>query len=353
MSDRCALIVPGDPAQLTGGYLYDARMASGLSDLGWQIDICGLPGRFPRADSAARSALDDCLATRPDGSCVIIDGLALGGLPDIAARHAHRLRLVALIHHPLCDETGLDDADRAWLFASEQAALALCRRVVTTSAFTAARLAMFGLPASRIHVIPPGVNPAPLTPADGDEDVHAGVRLLCVASLTRRKGHDVLVRALATLQPLRWQCDLVGSPARDPAFAAEVSDLIHACGLAQRIHLHGEIAPEALSAHYLASDLFVLPSHYEGHGMVIDEAIAHGLPVVTTTGGALRHTLPHDAGIAVAPGDVARLADALRQVITDSALRRQLRAGALAARLRQRRWSDSCARLANLLATIE
>lgn len=354
MRQGCALVVPGDPAQLTGGYVYDAAIASGLGARGWQVDVHGLAGRFPLADAEAARALDACLAAQVDDSHVIVDGLALGGLPDIAARHAGRLRLVALVHHPLCDETGLDDATRTRLFASEQAALAHCRRIVTTSAFTAARLTMFALPPERIHVVPPGVAPAPLAPADGSEAVAPGVRLLCVASLTRRKGQDVLVRALAMLRALPWTCSLVGNPARDPGFAAAVGDLVVQSGLAERIRLHGEVAPQALSAHFMASDVFVLPSHYEGHGMVIDEAIAHGLPVVTTCGGALPHTLPAGAGLAVPPGDPDALADALRRVITDTALRQQLRSGARNARaqlLAQRRWEDSAARFEALLAS--
>jgi len=155
-----ALIVPGDPDQPTGGYRYDAHIAAELGRLGGGVEVIGLPGRFPDADAEAGAAMDAALRARPHGGLAVIDGLALGGLPAVAQRHATRLELVALVHHPLADETGLVPALRQRFAASEARALAACRRIVTTSEFTARRLAAFGVQGDRIRVVPPGVAPA-------------------------------------------------------------------------------------------------------------------------------------------------------------------------------------------------
>lgn len=324
-------IVAGDPAQRTGGYLYDARIVGALRARGWTIGVTGLPGRFPDADDIARRALHRALDSLPDGSVAVIDGLALGGLPDVVAAHAQRLRLIALIHHPLADETGLDGDRRSAFLHSERAALANMAGIFTSSHFTARRLAEIGLTAGiagpPLAVIEPGVDAAPLAAAD-----HEPPRLLCVATVTPRKGHDVLVAALAALADLGWRCDCIGSTSRTPDHATQVAAQISAAGLDARIRLHGECSDATLAAAWLAADLFVLPSHYEGYGMVITEALAHGLPVLTTTGGALADTLPPGTGVAVPPGDASALAAALRHLIGDASVRHALRAGARALR---------------------
>ena len=348
MTHRLDFIVPGDPAQRTGGYLYDAHIVTELRRLGWTVAVHGLLGRFPEADATARDALERTLATLPSGRLVVVDGLALGGLPEVAIRHGCRLRLVALVHHPLADERGLSLARRHCLLASERAALAAVGRVITTSPWTARRLADFGLQPSRVRTVEPGVTPLALARADGEPP-----RLLCVGSVSPRKGQDLLVRALARLRDTPWHCDCIGSSTRDPDFAGAVAGLIHEAGLDDRIQLHGECDDARLRAAYAGADLFVLPSHYEGYGMVVTEAIAAGLPVLTTTGGALSETLPPGAGIAVPPDDVDALTEALAALIGDRARRHGLREGARKARAALRDWPQAGAEFAAALSGME
>jgi glycosyltransferase involved in cell wall biosynthesis len=88
-----------------------------------------------------------------------------------------------------------------------------------------------------------------------------------------------------------------------------------------------------LSAAYRAAHIFVLPSYEEGYGMVYAEALAHGLPVIATTAGAIPETVPANAALLVRPGDAVALRNALRQIITDVNLRERLAAfAALAAK---------------------
>ncbi|SDK96738.1 Glycosyltransferase involved in cell wall bisynthesis [Franzmannia pantelleriensis] len=334
--DLC-LIVAGDPGQLTGGYVYDAHIVEALEKRGWWVQVVGLAGRFPDPDERAKDALETALAAQPDDARVVIDGLAMGGLPEVLEAHASRLDLTALVHHPLADETGLDEATRVRLFDSEARALALVARVISTSAFTARRLRDFGVAVSQ--VVEPGVEPAALAPSALDlEDSERPQRLLCVASVTPRKGHDLLVEALAGLDAARWTCDCIGGLDRDPEHAERVAASVVGHGLTEQFRLLGERDPQALDTAYREADLFVLPSHYEGYGMVVTEALARGLPVITTTGGALRFTLPQGAGLAVAPGDVGALRGVLRRWLEDAGLRRELRRGAIAAREQQRDW---------------
>lgn len=347
-------VVPGDPDQPTGGYRYDARIVTELRALGWTVDVVGLPGRFPDADEEGRTALDRVLADRPDDALVVADGLALGGLPDVAERHAGRLRLVALVHHPLADESGLPDEAVARFRVLESRTLDVCRRVVTTSRFTASRLtAVMGVPRSRIRVVEPGVDrAAPVTdPRHAREE--RSQRLLCVGSLVPRKGQDELIDALLPLADLDWTLDLVGDPGRDPAFARALGEKIESSGLGGRVRLAGVRAPGELDDDYRHADVLVVPSRYEGYGMVLTEALARGLPLIATDGGALADTVPADCALQVRAGDRAALTGALRRWLTDPGLRARLVETALEERDVLTDWTTAGRRFARALDITE
>lgn len=297
--------------------------------MGHRVVVHELAGEYPSADPAAAAAVSAALSQIPPGTPTVVDGLVLSGLPTLFAAESHHLPTIALIHHPLGEETGLSQTQVDTLLQREQAALATVEAVIATSAFTADRLGELGLYRGPVHIAPPGVRPASVAPIRGTSD---RLQLLCVASITPRKGQDVLVDALHQLSDCDWQCQLVGEPNLDASFARRVNEQIARYGLTARISLRGALPAEALEEAYQTADLFILPSHYEGYGMVITEAIAHGLPIVTTTGGALATTLPADAGLAVPPGEASALASALRRVITEPDRRAQLAHGARIAR---------------------
>ena len=93
----------------------------------------------------------------------------------------------------------------------------------------------------------------------------------------------------------------------------------------------------------------MLASHFEGYGMAYAEAIAHGLPVVGTTGGAIPQTVPPSAGILVPPGDIEALAQALREVMENEAARRALAAGARAEAAALPSWAQCGEKFARVL----
>lgn len=329
-------IVPGHLDQPTGGYHYDARMIAELRAAGVSVAVVELEGRFPAVDERARAALDQALAALADGARVVIDGLALGGLPEVAERHAPRLDVTALVHLPLADDVDIDEATMARFIASERRALAAVRDVIVTSPFMAERLDAYGVAAHRIRIVEPGVEPAALAQGSGDE-----LKLLCVATVSAIKGHDVLVEALATLKELPWRCDCVGSLDRAPDYSRRLEARIAELGLEERIRLLGPYPPAALAEFYHQADVCVLPSRFESYGMVVNEALAHGLPLVTTTAGALIYTVPDDAAIKVAPDDSAALGDALRLIVTNAYLRAHLTEGARIARRRLQDWRSA------------
>ncbi|TVP89353.1 MAG: glycosyltransferase family 1 protein [Thioalkalivibrio sp.] len=320
------LVVPGRLDQRTGGYIYDRRIAAGLRDLGRPPVVHCLPGIFPGPDTGAEQALEATLSGLPDGSTVVIDGLALGGLPGPAGRHRRRLTLLGLVHHPLCEETGLSAERAAELEALERSALRCCHGLVATSPHTAERLQQWLQPAPPMRVVTPGIDRT-VVRHPSMETASAPV-LLCVGALVPRKGQDLLLRALAQVRDRSWHCVLAGSDARDPLFADRVRAEIARLDLAGVVEIRGECTEQALGELYRRADVFVLPSWYEGYGMAFTEAMAHGLPVVATRGGAIPSTVPATAGLLIAPGDMDALAQALAEVLDDPELRATLARGA-------------------------
>lgn len=339
-------LLPGSLARQTGGTYYDKRVVEGLRAAGRNVTVHQLPTRFPFPEPDDLAEADTVLSGLPDGSLTVVDGLAFGALPDVAAKHADRLRLVALVHHPLARETGLEPAAEEVLQESEWAALQSARRIVVTSPATREQLvADYGVTPDRISVVPPGTDPAPLADGSAGPELH----LLCVGALIPRKGHDVLLEALAPLADRPWRLTLAGPDDHRPATAAAVRALVDDLGLDERVTITGSLTPEELSAAYDAADVFVLASHYEGFGMVLTEALARGLPIVSTTGGAIPATVPEDAALLAPPGDVAALGDALAAVLADHDLRARLRDGARAARKTLPDWTVTARRFATAL----
>jgi glycosyltransferase involved in cell wall biosynthesis len=339
--------VPGDIATPTGGYAYDRRIIAELGVLGWQADVLSLGEGFPFPSAETRAAAGARLAALPRENPIVVDGLAFGALPEAAQALRASHRLIALVHHPLALETGLSATDRAALHRSERSALACARHVIATSTTSARLLAAdYTVPPDRLSVVEPGTDRVAARPRE-----HAGeVVLLAVGAVIPRKGYDVLVAALARLAHLRWRLVIAGDGGRSPETFRRLEADIAALDLADRITLLGAVSSEQLASLYQRCDLFVLPSRFEGYGMVFAEAIAHGLPVVGTTAGAIPQTVPDAASVLVPPDDVEALAAALRRLIEEPTERERLAAAGRAMRFPS--WREQGTAFARLLENV-
>jgi glycosyltransferase involved in cell wall biosynthesis len=172
------------------------------------------------------------------------------------------------------------------------------------------------------------------------------LELLCVATVTPRKGHAVLMEALGRLRQRNWRLTCVGSLQRCPATVAALRRQISALRLDASVRLLGEVDAATLASCYQRADVFVLPSYHEGYGMALAEAVAHALPVVSTQAGAIAETLPAGAGVLVPPGDSAALAAALERLLEEPGLRQRLAQGAAAARAALPDWAQAGRRFA-------
>jgi glycosyltransferase involved in cell wall biosynthesis len=338
------VVVPAavaDPGRPSGGNVYDRRVCAELVALGWTVQEHLVPGDWPQPDDVALAGLAATLCELPDDASVLVDGLLASGADDVVVPAAGRLHLVVLLHMPLGDrdeDGGLDGAG-----VRESRVLAAASGVVVTSDWARGRLAdLYGPAPGPVLVATPGVDTSDL--AEGSTP---GGVLLCVAAVVPAKGHDLLLGALARLADLSWRCVCVGALDLDPAHVASLQEQARSSSIEERVHFAGVMGRGDLARAFAGADLLVLASRAETYGMVVTEALAHGLPVVATDVGGVREALGGEgdrlAGILVPPHDEAALAGALRSWLEDPRLRERLRAAARERRPRLAGW-DTTAR---------
>lgn len=311
--------IPGDLRSPTGGYAYDRRLMERLPDFGVGVHHLALPGSFPNPSDDDIAQTLDALNARPMPSILVVDGLAYGAFtPQMLDNLSGRL--IALVHHPLFLETGLPHARKVELRNSETAALQRADHIIVTSRATKRILIdHLGLPLAKITVAEPGTDPAGRATGTGSP-----LHILAVGAVMPRKGYDVLIEALSKLSDLDWRLTIAGALDRHPATSEALQTQIAELDLGERVKLAGKVVPATLERYYESADLFVSASLFEGYGMVLAEAMARGLPIVTATGGAAGDTAGEAVALHVEAGNAVELAAALRRALTDKKLRDQL-----------------------------
>lgn len=343
-----AFAIPGDLDLPTGGYVYARRVLEALPQAGVAVSTVPLPGSFPAPTPADLDETARRLSDVPADMPLMIDGLAYGAIPTSTIARVSA-PIIALVHHPLCLEAGLTKPRQDELFALERDALTLARRIIVTSATTGDTLAAdFAVPRAKITVAEPGTDRAPRA----IPSTQGPVRLLAVGSVVPRKAYDLLVRALKPLEGRDWHLTIAGATDRSPEALAALRTAIAETGLAGRIEVAGPQSREALAERYGRADVFVMPSLYEGYGMVLAEAMACGLPIVCTTGGAAARTVPDAAALKVAPGDEAAFSAAVGRLLDDAALRRRLADAAWTAGQTLPDWTETARRIAGVMGEL-
>lgn len=335
---RICLVSPGALATDTGGHLYDRRMADGLRALGHDLTVVELAGRLPDPDQAAIYAARTAWSALPADCVRLIDGLALPAFQGLPMHD-----VTALVHHPASMETGVADDVLQRLFATENEMFRDVPRLVVTSEQTADLVAKtFLIARDRIGVIIPGEDDLPRSRGS----TGAGCEIFSVGALIPRKGHDVLLRALARLTDLDWQLTIAGSPARDPVYVHGLHALVDELQIAQRVNIV-DTASEDL---WGRADLFALMSRFEGYGVAIAEALRRGVPVAVTNVGAVPNLVGPEAGIVVQPDDTEQYSKAIRRMIFDDVVRRDMAEVAWKSGQTLPRWNEQASRLAGVLA---
>lgn len=336
--------IPGDLRSPTGGYEYDRRLIDLLPAFGVNVQHVALPASFPNPNAADIKTTAGLLNGHDESATLLIDGLAYGAFPR-ALLSQLKGRVIALVHHPLFLETGLPHARKVELKTCEGIALSRADHIIVTSRATG-RILIENMAIDRemVTVAEPGTDPASRATGTGSP-----LTILAVGAVLPRKGYDLLIEALAPLTDLDWRLTIAGALDRNPAAVEAVQTLIDRHKLAERITLAGKVVPATLNRYYESADLFVSASLFEGYGMVLAEAMARGLPIVTATGGAAGDTAGKAAALHVEAGNVGELTATLRRALSDKKLRDRLADAAWEAGRTLPTWHETARRVAAVI----
>ena len=340
-----AFAIPGDIRTWTGGYVYERRLLESLPEVGQPVEFVPLLPSWPHPTPEAAADAAQRLAALPEGRALILDGLVFASIaPEVLAQA--KGPVVAMLHHPVGLEAGLPADLAQAMIARERANLRLAAHVVVTSQHTRdIYVADFGVAPERITVALPGFD----RPAEqGPLPAATPPLILSVGIICARKGHDVLLEALARIAHLDWQAAIVGLTHDEgvrQALLQQRADL----GLEGRVRFTGVIPEDELQGLWRSATLFALATRYEGYGIALSEAQMHGLPIVSCRVGAVPQTVPEGTGILTPPDDAPAFAQALEQVLSDPQTRTRLAKASRAQGAALPRWSDTASIMRDVL----
>lgn len=254
-------------------------------------------------------------------------GIAAGGYPTVAT-----------IHHPITVDRDTEvDAAGSWLRRMKvrrwYSFLTMQKRVsrrisniITVSECSKRDIGReFRLPAERFRVVPNGINTDYFYPLSGVKRADHQI-LVTNSADTPLKGLRYLLEAAAEIRRERAvRVVVIGKPKENGVIERLVAEL----SLGDTVRFTGRIAYEEFARYYAEATMAVIPSLYEGFGMPAGEAMACGVPVISTLGGALPEVVG-DAGILVPPADAAALRDAIVALLNDPERRMRLGEAGLA-----------------------
>ena len=226
-------------------------------------------------------------------------------------------RVLATFHDLFVMTGDYSSADfRARFTKQAQRAARNCDFIITVSEFTANQVSgLLGFDRSRIRVVPHGVHESASGVSRERENI-----VLFVGALQKRKNVSRLVEAFETL-PTDWRLVLAGAPTGYQA--GTILDRIRNSAGRDRIQVTGYISAKDLEQWYARASIFAFPSLDEGFGIPVLEAMAHGVPVITSQ----RSGLPEAAGSAallIDPERTDELRCALERLIHEPELRSRL-----------------------------
>ena len=284
-----------------------------------------------------------------DGDPVIIDSLAFGPLFPLIREHAKKHPVIAIMHLPLSINPDLSHGEQTRLAKEEKKAMDHAHRIIVTSHYAAREILSTGAGVSKIRVIMPGVD----TETVSRKRVYPEIpeKFLCVGSYLPNKGHKILLKALSLIPEKSWKLDCYGEMPQ-PVYFKELTKLVNDFSLDRKVSLHGPATGRALNEAYLLADVLIHPSSFETYGMVPAEALAHGLPVLTSTGGALRETVPDSMGRFFDPGNENGLYQIITRLTDDKSDYKKLCRNAAKYYLQANKWKKSIDEFESMLNTL-
>jgi len=357
---RVGLVVYGSLEVVSGGNLYDQNLVSHLRSSGHSVEVVSIPLRSYALNLAQN--LSPGLRrrlTEPSFDVLLEDELAHPSLVRLNRVLRRRIAapptsIVSIVHHLRSSEDRPEWQNDLYRRVEKSHLLSVDAFVFNSETTRETVESLLGKKTRSVVATPGGDRfSRAVTPAEvAARAVEEGeLRILFAGNLIPRKGLHYLLKALHSLEGRAFRLDVVGSETSDRRYAASVRQQARELGLGGRVHFHGTLAGENLEERFRAAQLLVVPSSYEGFGIVYLEAMGFGLPVIASASGATDEIVRHEStGFLVPPGDVWILARRIESLLEDRSLLSQMSLAAYDAFEDHPGWKDSMTRIEGFLA---
>ena len=335
---KLGLIIYGSLDTLSGGYLYDRKLVEYLRDQGDTVEIISLPWRYYAAH------LTDNFRFRlpPDLDLLIQDELNHPSLLSANSR-PRPYPVISLVHHLRCSEQR--PTWQNWFYS-----LIEKRYLDSVDGFIFNSKTTQRVVNSLIENSKPNIVAYPPTDRFGEavtvEEIEARaieagpLRILFLGNVIRRKGLHTLLEAIR-LQTLDVRLDVIGRLNAELKYAKEMQQKTEVPGLMSKVFFHAALDNEALIAKLKSAHVLVVPSSYEGYGIVYLEGMGFGLPAIGTTAGAASEIISDgQTGFIVQPDDAEMLAERLDMLENDRDLLARMSLKALERYRQQPMWDE-------------
>jgi glycosyltransferase involved in cell wall biosynthesis len=343
------LVIYGSLDTISGGYLYDRKLVEYLRSQGDVVEIISLPWRNYTAH-----LMDNLRFRLPKKLDVLIEDELNHPSLILPNRTKHPYPVVSLVHHLRSSELRPAWQNNLYRFI-EKMYLQSVDGFIFNSKTT--KKAVLNL----IHQDKPSVLAYPPVDQFGtsisqqeikDRASQDTFRILFLGNVIYRKGLHTLLEAVKDIDA-KVHLDVVGSLTSEPAYASLIQEIIEKSQLSSCVTLHGSLDREALIDKFKQAHVLVVPSSYEGFGIVYLEGMCFGLPAIGTKAGAAGEIIePGRTGYLIAPDDVKSLAKHLQSLATDRGLLLRLSVNARERYLRQPSWTGAARNIRDFLQSL-
>jgi len=354
---RIALVIYGSLSSLSGGYLYDRMLVEYLESQGDDVQVISIPNKSYHSNIADNWSTELIkIMNDADIDLMLQDELNHPSLFYANKKIRANYPIISIVHHLRSNEARGRITN--WIYQKiERSYLQSVDGYIFNSNTTKRSVEKLTSLDKPYVVSSPGGDR--FNTGVTRESVSARVassdplNIIFVGNLIPRKQLMVLVEALGLIKNHLWHLDVVGKTDVDPGYFDNVRTLVTNLGLGSRITFSGALSDMKLSEQLNNSDLLVVPSSWEGFGIVYLEGMSFGLPAIATTEGAAKEIIQHgENGYLIAKGDSESLASHLQSLIQDPQTLIDMSWNALATYSGYPTWEDSAINSRDFLVKI-
>ena len=344
---KIGLVIYGSLDTLSGGYMYDRMLVDYLRAQGDTVEIISLPWR-----NYASHLTDNFTFRLPPGLDILIQDELNHPSLIRANRKLHPYPIISLVHHLRCSELRPKWQNNFYRLVEKKYLQSVDGFIFNSETTKKVVNGVTENSNPSVVAFPPTDRFGEAISEEEIEDrgKRKEFRVLFLGNVMERKGLLTLLEAVHQLSVTSYQVDIVGSLTVEPEYAKRMHEFVAANNLTSRITFHSSLNNQPLIEKLKNAHVLVVPSSYEGFGIVYLEGMGFGLPAIGTTAGAAGEVIDDGVtGFLIQPGDAQGLADRLKVMAERRDLLLQMSLAARSRYLRQPKWSQTAGEIREFL----